>query len=126
MVDSGKAAEVEFKPPLPQVDREFTLNINPGPHTVTAVAVNEQGKERSQSFPVIAEEPPRPPPAAVVAAAPPRLIVLAVGADRFINYDPILPRIPYAVEDVRDIGYFLGAWRVAALPERRGPAAPRA
>ncbi len=108
LVDSGKAAEVEIKPPAPRVERDITLNINPGTHMVSVIAVSDQGKERTESFPVLAEEPPRPP-LVEVPPAPPRLIVLAVGADRFINYDPILPRIPYAVEDVRDVAYFLGA-----------------
>ena len=47
--------------PRPRVERDFTLSINPGIHMVSVIAVSDQGKEQTQSFPVLAEEPPRPP-----------------------------------------------------------------
>ncbi|WP_406700941.1 hypothetical protein V5E97_19305 [Singulisphaera sp. Ch08] len=104
LVDSGKVTELLFDPPVAAVDREVTVNVNPGIHKVSVVAVNSLAKERTNVFEVIAPEPPKP-----VEEAPPRLVVLTIGADSFGTGDSGLPRIPFATEDARDVGAFLGA-----------------
>lgn len=104
LVDSGKVTDLVFDPPVAAVDREVTVNVNPGIHKVSVVAVNTLAKERINAFDVLAPEPPKP-----VEEAPPRLVVLAIGADSFGTGDASVPRIPFASEDARDIGAFLGA-----------------
>ncbi|AGA30388.1 hypothetical protein [Singulisphaera acidiphila] len=104
LVDSGKVTELSFNPPVAAVDREVTVNVNPGIHKVSVVAVNTLAKERTHVFDVLAPEPPKP-----VEETPPRLVVLAIGADSFGVGDSSAPRIPFAKEDARDVGAFLGA-----------------
>ena len=108
LVDGGRAAEIAINPPAAEVDRRIPLNLNPGRHRVSVTAVNDRDRSRTESFDVIAPEPPRPP-TATIDARPPQLVVLAIGADRFAGREPALPPIPFAVEDGRDVGSFLGA-----------------
>ena len=108
LVDGGRAAEIAINPPAAEVDRRIPLNLNPGRHRVSVTAVNDRDKSRTESFDVIAPEPPRPPDDEI-DARPPQLVVLAIGADRFAAREPALPPIPFAVEDSRDVGSFLGA-----------------
>lgn len=110
LVDSGKVAELVFNPPVPSVDRVVPVRVNPGPHTVSVIAVNDLAKERAEVFEVVAPEPPAPAPAPEPAAPePPRLVVLAIGAGEFPGDDSRWPRIPFAAEDARDVGAFLAA-----------------
>jgi len=104
LVDSGKVTEIAFNPPVATVDREVTVRMNPGIHKVSVVAVNSLSKERANTFDVIA-----PPAQKPVEQEPPRLIVLAIGAGAFGKGDTGLPAIPFAAEDARDVGTFLGA-----------------
>ena len=55
------------------------------------------------------EPPPRPGPTPEPVLAPPRLVVLAIGTGQFESHDPVAPRIPYALEDARDVAAFLAA-----------------
>lgn len=107
LIDSGRAAEIVVDPPARAVDRVVPISLNPGPHRVSVVAVNDLAKERTEAFDVVAPEPP-PKPAAPPQEAP-RLIVLAIGAGEFSSGDPPLPRIAFAAEDARDVGAFLAA-----------------
>ncbi|MEJ7636739.1 MAG: WD40 repeat domain-containing protein, partial [Singulisphaera sp.] len=109
LVDGGRAAEIVINPPLSEVDRRISLNLNPGRHRVSVTAVNDREKSRTENFDVIAPEPPRPPTVDELDARPPQLVVLAIGADRFAGREPALPPIPFAVEGSRDVGSFLGA-----------------
>jgi len=104
-VDSEKAAEVPIDPPAPAVDRPLTLNLNPGRHRVSVAAVDDRGKERVEAFDVVASEPPRVHPAELN----PRLFVLSVGAGTFDAPPAVLPPIPFAAEDARDVAAFLAA-----------------
>jgi WD40 repeat protein len=106
LVDGGREQEIALEPALAEVSRDVVLNLNPGPRKVSVSAVNDRGKERTTSFDVIAQ-PPRDTPAPVLP--PPQLVILAFGTDQFISRDPTYPRIPYAVEDLRDLSAFLGA-----------------
>ena len=94
----------------------MTLNLNPGRHRVSVVAVNDLGKERTESFDVIYREPPAPVPAPAPppsAPAPSRdrrgwwCWPSARAASR--AQSAALPSIPFAEEDARDVGAFLGA-----------------
>ena len=74
------------------------------------MAVNDRGKERAESFDVIAQEPPtRPAPPVESMLEPPKLIVVAIGEGRFASAKAGLPEIPFAAEDARAVGRFLGA-----------------
>jgi len=103
-VDSGKAAELTFNPPVASVDREVTVNVNPGVHKVSVTAVNDLDKERTEHFDVQGPEPAKP-----VEQLPPRLVVLAFGANMPVGGDVRLPEIPFASEDAREVGEFLAA-----------------
>ena len=109
LVDGGQSAEIAINPAVAEVDRLFSLNLNPGPHRVSVIAVNDREKSRTESFDVIAAEPLRPPADVDPEGRPPQLVVLAIGADRFPGREPVLPSIPFAVEDGRDVASFLGA-----------------
>ena len=110
LVDGGKAEEIPVAPPLAEVDRPVALNLDPGLHRISVTAVNDRDQERTTHFDVIAPEPPRlPVPDAEPVLVPTQRVVLAIGTDQFISRDPTYPRIPYAVEDIRDVAAFLGA-----------------
>jgi WD40 repeat protein len=106
LIDSGRARELIFNPPVPSIDQVVPLNLDPGRHKVSVVAVNDRDKERTESFDVVLPEPKTPKPASL---EPPRLVVLSVGAGRFADHGATLPRIPFAVEDARDVAAFLAA-----------------
>ncbi len=106
LIDSERFADLPINPPAAVVDRPVNLNLNPGRHRVSVVAVNDRGKERTESFDLIAQE--LPAPVAPVAELP-RLIVLAVGVDPFPKNPRAFPLIPFAAEDARDVGQFLAA-----------------
>jgi WD40 repeat protein len=108
-VDSGKEADLAVNPPAARVDQVVNLNLNPGRHKVSVVAVNNRGKERVESFELVAQEPPRPAPPVQPSLEVPRLVVLSVGADKFAAGDAALPPIPFASQDARDLGGFLAA-----------------
>ena len=110
LVDGGKVEESALDPPQAVVDRQVALNLNPGNHKVSVSARNDRDQERTTSFDVIAQEPPpRPGPTLEPVLAPPRLVVLAIGTGQFEGHDPVAPRIPYALEDARDVAAFLAA-----------------
>jgi WD40 repeat protein len=109
LVDGGKAEEIAVNPPQAEVNRQVALNLNPGRHKVSVTAVNDRDKERTTSFDVIAQEPPGPAPAPEPTLSPPQLVVLAIGTGQFESRNPVVPRIRYAVEDVRDVAEYLGA-----------------
>jgi WD40 repeat protein len=108
LVDGGKAVEIAINPPQAEVNRQVALQLNPGRHRISVVADNDRGRSRTERFDVITEEPPHPPEVAGPAPEPPQLVVLAVGAGEFAGHTLILPRIPFADEDARDVAAFLG------------------
>jgi WD40 repeat protein len=114
LLDGGRTTDLPINPPVADISRDITLDLNPGRHRISVLAVNDRNKERTESFDVIAQEPapPRPaPPTPPLATAPepPRLAVLSVGSDRFGEGSATLPSIPFAENDVRDVAAFLGA-----------------
>jgi WD40 repeat protein len=107
LVDSRQGAQFNINA-APQVDQRTQLTLTPGLHRVNVVAENDRGKERTESFELLYEDP---------QARLPRLVVRSVGVSEISGSENL--SIAFGDRDARDVEGFLAekARRQAAKVE---------
>ena len=112
LLDQQNLARREVVAPGPLVSEELSVSLTPNrPVRLALQASNTRGNARSESIDLVYLPPPtpRPMPRPVdppkPEPSPSRLIVVAIGSDK--TRVPLLPDLPFAGSDARDLGRFL-------------------
>ncbi len=107
LVDGEVRATVT--PKAAAADIPVVLALTPGPHHVSIVATDEDGRERPRTVPVEFVPPADPTPKPPLVMSPtrsPRLVILSLGAEQFPAAAGV-SSIPFAANDARDVATFL-------------------